>query len=96
MDAFTRIKITHWWPIVTFCPVNGKMDFIYIELMFSGFVELYEVRRKLRETFQGRTMFMEDVAMEALEMFPSARASRVRLMFNKHVVHVRRASVLLD
>lgn len=81
--------ITHWLPIVTFCPVNGLPDLLYIELVFEDPVpELYSVRRMLRKNFMWRKMFMEDVAKEAATLYPDAAQVIVRLPFNRHVVNL--------
>ncbi len=80
-----KLIITHWLPILTFCPVNKLPDLIYVELEFHRFAELYAVRKKVRKLLQGKTIFMEDAAKLVLEAFPVERVT-VRLMFNKHIV----------
>lgn len=94
-----EIRISHWLPIVTFCPVNGGMDWLYITLTYSlktgqeqvkYFPELYQIRRDLRKVVQGREMFMEDVAELVLDCFAAASAVEVALMFGRHVVKLVR------
>ena len=80
-----KIIISHWLPIMTFCPVNNKPDFIFVELEFHRFVELYAVRRKARKLLQGKKMFMEECAKLLLESLQVERVT-VRLMFNRHIV----------
>jgi hypothetical protein len=91
-----QIRISHWLPIITFCPVNGGMDFIYVTVTYymtegtAFFPELYGVRKELRKTLQGRTLFMEDVAQQVLDTFSQASAVEVALMFRRHVVNLVR------
>lgn len=91
MDRFRRkITVTHWFPIVTFCPVNKLPDMIYVELDFQDeFVELYAARKALRKVVQWRTIYMEDAAMVLAEEFPSASEIRVKLAFNRHTVTLK-------
>lgn len=83
------ITITHWLPIMTFCPVNNLPDFIFIEVEFHEFAELYAVRKQLKK-FKYKKLFMEDIAKQVYEEFPSCACVTVRLMFNKHIVKIRR------
>ncbi len=87
-----HIKITHWFPIVTFCPVNGLPDLIYIVLEFQDgkFHELYQIRKKIRRLVQWRKMFMEDVCALVASEFPEALTIQTALLFGKHVVSIRR------
>jgi hypothetical protein len=79
--------IRHWAPIVTFCPVNKLPDLIWVSLSFADPVpELYGVRKLLKRHFMWKTMFMEDVAREALALWPDAQQVEVRLAFNRHHV----------
>lgn len=80
--------ITHWLPIVSFCPENGFPDLIYVEVKFDSFVELYAVRKRIKKLCSGKKLYMEAIAAEVAEEFPMATMVRVRLMFNKHVVEV--------
>lgn len=82
----TYTKVTHWFPIVTFCPVNNLPDFIYIRCTFESFEELYAVRKKIRKLIQWRRMFMETVCEEIQKEFPHAISVEVTLLFNKHMV----------
>lgn len=82
-----ELTVTHWFPIVTFCPVNHLPDLIFISVTFRQFAELYAVRRQLRALYW-RKLFMEDIARAVSDMFPEAKRVTVRLMFNKHQVTV--------
>ena len=84
------MRITHWLPIITFCPVNKLPDAIFITVEFTGFAELYAVRKAIRKTAAWRLDFMEDIAQDVLEKFPEARAVELRLMFNKHHIRIER------
>ncbi len=85
------ITITHWFPIITFCPVNSLPDFVFVEVEFTDkFAELYEVRRIIKRTIRFKKKFMEDLANDILCRFPEASAVRLRLMFNKHVITIKR------
>lgn len=76
----------HWLPILTFCPVNGFPDFIYISIEMEGLVDLYDVRKEVRKAVSMKKMFMEDIANEISNIFPEANKITVALMFNRHVV----------
>lgn len=82
-----EITISHWFPIVTFCPVNRMPDLIFISVTFRDFKELYAVRKLLRR-FWFKTLFMEEVAYGVLKVIPDASRVRVHLMFNRHCVEV--------
>ena len=83
------VKIRHWLPILTFCPVNGLPDLIYVTVEFddNGLHELYDIRRQVRHLTQGKKMFMEDLAQLVFEEL-GADAVTVRLAFNRHVVTI--------
>ena len=87
-----RSVITHWLPIVTFCPENSLPDFVFVELHTTKFIELYSARKKIRKAIAGKKMYMEDLATVVAEEFPQAEQVVVRLMFNKHRVEVYNAS----
>lgn len=80
------IEITHWLPIITFCPVNNLPDFIYVTVQFDKFAELYKVRRRIRTLISGKKLFMENICALVAKEFPDAVSVEVRLMFNKHIV----------
>ncbi|QDP52302.1 MAG: hypothetical protein Unbinned4162contig1001_2 [Prokaryotic dsDNA virus sp.] len=82
-----RSVITHWIPIITFCPVNNLPDPIFIEVHTNDFMELYEVRRKIRKCASFKNMFMEDVAKKVLQEVGGDKVV-VRLWFNKHRVEI--------
>lgn len=86
-DVQSIVTIAHWFPIITFCPVNRLPDFLFVTVVHTDrFVELYKARRKIRETLMWKTLFMEDAAERIKEAFPEAEVVTVRLMFNKHKV----------
>jgi hypothetical protein len=86
-----RVEISHWLPIVTFCPVNHLPDLIYVTVAFEGeaFHELYAVRKLIRKTVSGRLCFMEQVATDIQEAFPDAVEVKVRLVTGRHVVTIK-------
>ena len=91
MDIRSTVTITHWLPILTFCPVNKLPDFIFVEVTFvDTFAELYGVRSKIRKLVSKKLMFMEDIAKMVFDEFPEANTVKVRLMFNKHIVEIRK------
>jgi hypothetical protein len=81
-------RITHWFPIITFCPVNKLPDLIYITIEFNDFVELYSTRNRIRRLSQFKCMFMEDIAKLVFEAFPQASSVELRLAFDKHFVKI--------
>ena len=80
--------IRHWLPIITFCPVNGLPDMIYISVEFDTFVELYAARKKIRQATMWKKMFMEDLAEVIRKLYPESCQISVRLAFNRHVVNI--------
>lgn len=80
------LTVRHWLPIVTFCPVNNLPDLIYVSVEFNTFIDLYTVRKQIRQRVRWRKMYMEDVADAISELYPYARSVTVRLAFNRHVV----------
>jgi hypothetical protein len=85
-----QLRISHWLPIVTFCPVNRLPDFIYITITFRSFEELYAVRKRIRKIAAWRLRFMEDIAQDILYAFPTAYEVEVRLLTGRHVVTIGR------
>jgi hypothetical protein len=83
------VTITHWFPIITFCPISGLPDLLYVKAKFDQFKELYGVRRKIKAKLRFRVIFMEDAAMEIKTLFPEASEVEVRLMFSKHIVKIK-------
>lgn len=79
--------IRHWFPIFTFCPVNNLPDLIYVTLRFDDgvFRDLYKVRKAVRKSISGRTAYMEDLAHDLSEKYPTAIVT-VRLALDRHVV----------
>ena len=91
LDSYVKrlITITHWFPIITFCPVNKLPDLIFIDVVFAGeFVELYQVRKRIRKLLQFKEIFMEDAANEVAKEFPDCYSVSVKLIFNKHQVNL--------
>ena len=80
--------IRHWLPIITFCPVNGLPDVIYISVEFTEFTELYAVRKKIRKSTMWRKAFMETIAEDVRKMFPESSKITVQLAFGRHVVKI--------
>lgn len=87
----TRVDITHWLPIVTFCPVNKLPDLLYITVTFQDdeLHELYNVRKQIRKAVSYKCMFMEDVAAEIKKAFPGAASVEVRLLTGRHIVTIK-------
>ena len=85
----SHVTIRHWFPVVTFCPVNNLPDLIYISVCFRAdkFVELYAIRRAFRK-YNFKRMFMEDIAKNVLKEFYDCKYVEVRLAFNRHIVHL--------
>lgn len=88
MAVLRSTVIRHWLPIITFCPVNGLPDLIYVSVEFSDFVELYAVRKKIRKFAMWKKMYMEGIAEEVRLMFPEASKITVQLAFGRHVVKI--------
>jgi hypothetical protein len=86
----SSIRISHWLPIVTFCPVNKLPDVIYVTVEFPSFAELYAVRKRIRKLVSWKLCFMEDVAAMLRLEFPDATEIRVTLLTGRHVVIDRR------
>lgn len=85
-----QLRISHWLPIVTFCPVNKLPDLIYVTATFDGFAELYAVRRKIRLVASWKLEFMETIAQMVLDALPTATEVEVRLVTGRHVVTLGR------
>jgi len=92
MDHTVAVTIIrHWFPIMTFCPVNKLPDLIYVSVRYEGiFAELYSVRRLVRAITSGKCKYMETLAAEVLDALPSAKSVTIRLAFNRHEVTVTR------
>lgn len=88
-----RLTVSHWLPIITFCPVNGFPDVIYVYVTFNNFVELYAVRKKIRELVSFKKMFMEEVAQTLLREIDGAFSVEVRLLTGRHVVKINQNKV---
>lgn len=86
-----QLRISHWLPIVTFCPVNRLPDFIYITVTFESFAELYAVRKRIKKIASWRLRFMEDIAQDVLLAMPAAKEVEVRLLTGRHVVTLGRS-----
>ena len=83
-----RLTVSHWLPIITFCPVNGFPDVIYVYVTFDSFTELYAVRKKIRKLVSFKKMFMEEVAQTLLRKIDGASSVEVRLLTGRHVVAI--------
>lgn len=87
----TSVRIGHWLPIRTTCPVNNMPDFIYVYVTFvDHFEELYSVRKAIKRICSGRKEFMEDLAQEVLNEFQDASKVEVILMTGRHKVEITR------
>lgn len=85
-----RLTVSHWLPLVTFCPVNGLPDVIYVYVTFETFEELYAVRKQLRKLVSFKKMFMEEVAETLLNKIEGAVEVEVKLLTGRHVVKLRK------
>lgn len=88
----STVRISHWLPIVTLCPVNKLPDLIYVYLTFNAadFHELYAVRKQVRKLVTAKRLrFMEDIAQQLREEFPDAVSVEVRLLTGRHVVTLK-------
>ena len=84
------VSISHWLPIVTFCPVNKLPDVIYITVYLDSFAELYEVRRRIRRFAMWKIVFMEELA-EGLfcELYDlDVNSVEVKLFTGRHIVRI--------
>lgn len=79
------MRVSHWLPIVTRCPVNGLPDVVYVYAHFGSFAELYAVRKIIRKTCMWRKAFMEDLAQDVLTALPDAAQVEVRLLTGRHI-----------
>jgi hypothetical protein len=84
------LTIGHWLPIVTFCPVNGLPDLIYVYVRFEVFKELYSVRKRIYQLLYWRTMYMEEIGETLLNEFQDASSVKVKLLTGRHIVTIRR------
>lgn len=80
------VSITHWFPIITICPVTKLPDFLYATVTFDDdkFHELYEVRKRIKKVSAWRYCFMEDVASSLRKEFPDASEIKVTLLTGRH------------
>lgn len=86
-----KVTIRHWFPILTFCPVNKLPDLLYVSLTVEDvFVELYAARKRIRKLLSGKLIFMEDAAELVLKEFSEASSVTVALAFNRHIVTMKR------
>lgn len=85
------VQFRHWLPLITFCPVNGLPDFIYVTVTYiDNPDEIYDVKEVLRKTIMWKKAYMKDITQTILNNFPQAHSVTVRSMFNRQAVHVRR------
>lgn len=92
MPITRTVTIRHWFPILTFCPVNHLPDLVYASVTFAGSddKELYAVRKEIRERLSHRKCFMEELAKDLYLTFPTAIEVTIRLAFNRHEVRITR------
>lgn len=83
------VVFRHWFPIVTFCPVNRLPDLIYVSVRVKNgqFIDLYAVRKQVRKIAAWRLAYMEAIAFDILEKFPRSYVT-VRLAFSRHEITV--------
>lgn len=85
------VKIRHWLPILTYCPVNSLPDLIYVTLTFEDqLVELYTVRKTVRKLVSGKKLYMEEIASTVADLYTNAIEVKVTLMFGRHEVTLKR------
>ncbi len=87
-----RVAISHWLPVISFCPVNKLPDLLYITVEFEGseFHELYSVRKRIRKISAWRRCFMEDIAVDLFNEFPDAVKVQVKLITGRHIITMKR------
>jgi hypothetical protein len=97
----TRVTYSHWFPIVTRCPLSWRPDFLFAEVILdqpAAFLDLYEMRKRwFHVPFMRSEIFMEDLArgiMNRVTSTPLMSAKRVtvrlRLAFSKHIVELEK------
>ena len=86
------VTVRHWLPIVTICPVNNLPGLIYISVEFKGpeLNELYAVRRKIKRLASWRKEFMENIALDVFNAFPTASRVTLRLALDRHTIAMYR------
>lgn len=91
------VKVRHWLPIITYCPVNNLPDFVYVTVTLKDdFAELYALRNRIRKLCSGRKMFMEDITKLVYDQLflcdglHGLQSVELRLAFSRHVVTVTR------
>lgn len=92
-EHHVELTISHWLPIMTFCPVNNLPDFVYIYVTFDSFEELYNIRKLIRKKVSFRKMFMEDIATKLINEIEGAVKVQVRLLTSRHVVTVTKGDL---
>jgi len=76
---------------MTICPITKLPELIFVEVDFEKFAEIFEVRKKIKKSVtRKRVRFMEAVADDLLNDIPEAAAVKVKLLFGKHIVSVKR------
>lgn len=82
------VRIRHWLPILTFCPVNHLPDLIYVEVEFDDdeLHELYAIRKRIRKIASFKKKFMEVICEELFSEFQGCTSVTVTLAFGRHVV----------
>lgn len=86
--AGSIVRIRHWLPIVTFCPVNHLPDLIYVEVEYGDneLHELYDIRRRIRKVASWKKKFMEGIAEDLFTEFSGCSSVTVTLAFGRHQV----------
>ena len=87
MDQY--VKLSHWFPIITICPISRLPDLLYVTVTFKNqFVELYDFRKQLK-VFNFKQRFMEGIAIDLRRMFPNAVEIEVKLLTGRHIVRIK-------
>lgn len=83
-----RVSISHWFPIISFCPINKLPDLLYATITFEGseFKELYEVRNRIKKIASWKLKFMEDIAIDLHNEFPDAIEVKLKLITGRHTI----------
>ena len=90
-----HVTISHWFPIITRCPLSIWPDFVYVELDYKILgdpPELYAVRKTIRQTIQWKKAYMEDLAAtlaNTKELKNGLVRVRVCLPFYRHVAEIQ-------
>ncbi len=93
MKYKAKITVKHWLPFLTVCPVTHLYEWIWVEADFTGFVELFKIRKRIKSNITAnRERFMEEIARDVFTDLEAQGwpvcAVRVKLFCNKHIVEI--------